>query len=280
MNKKRLFQILQVALTILLIGFIAFKFEDFFSRVDWSLVVEKWPFVVFSSFVFTLGYWLMAQHWQRVCEVVDGSAQKRQWLAFFASQPYKYLPTSIFTFSFRAVYAGKLGMSFKRSSEAQVIENINLIGTSIFIGLFLLSLLFSWIFAVLLGAAGSLLLVLLWKLRFFNIPKLHIRINLREWLKTLPLVVGGWIFMGCGFYIVSSVIDNVFSPISAVAANSLATGVGILAIFAPGGIGVRELVFSLFFYTSTSIIIWRLVTFLVDIAIGVVAIWAIARSRK
>lgn len=280
MNKKLLLQIIQVVLTVALVGFIVVKSGDFFSRVDWSIVSQNWVFVLFSGIFFFTGYMFMAKHWQMACELVQPKVNKKQWLAYFASQPYKYLPTSIFTFSFRAVYAKKLGMDLKKSSEAQLIENINLVGTAIGLGMILVIYLTSIIFGLIVTAVLVIAGYAIWNYHFVHIPKTHIKLNLRHWLKALITVASGWVVMGLGFYIISFAIEIKANFIVAIAANSLATGSGILAVFAPGGIGIRELVFSFFVYTSTTILIWRLTTFTVDITAGVWSIWFISRSQK
>jgi uncharacterized membrane protein YbhN (UPF0104 family) len=64
-----------------------------------------------------------------------------------------------------------------------------------------------------------------------------------------------------------------------VAASSIATASGMMVIFAPGGIGVREAVFSWFGFVASTIIVWRCITFVVDIVMGVISIAMIARRH-
>lgn len=278
MNRK-IINILQILLTIALVVFIIFKAGDFFQQVDWQVITDNWLIIIISGLIFLCGYIFLAWHWLVVCRLVDSKTNSKQWLAFFASQPYKYLPTSIFTFSSRANFAYKFGMSLKHSSEAQVIENINLIGSALVIGgILLLISTYFW-----LGLAAVLLAILfciaVWYKRSIKVPILQLTIDLRDWLKTLSVVSLGWLIIGLGFFVIVSGLEGRSVPFLAIAASNLATGLGILAFFAPGGIGIRELVFHYLSFASGTILIWRLTTFTVDIVVGTWAGWIISRRR-
>lgn len=267
-------------LSIALVIFLVVQAEAFFSKVRWPVVVDNWVSIVVAGTIFLVGYMFMALHWYRVAKMIDTTTKKKQWLAYFASQPYKYLPTSFFTFSFRAVYAKKLGLNIRQSSEAQIIENANLVGSALVLGMlcavYATNLLFGCIFSLLI----VMIICILWMQKKFDIPFVSKQIDLRQWLRTVAIVSCGWVVMGLGFFVVSSSIEIKTDVLVAISANSLATGFGILAVFAPGGIGIRELVFSFFAYASTTILIWRLTTFVVDIIAGAVSIWMIERSQK
>lgn len=279
MNKK-LLNIVQLLLTVALVVFIVIKAGDFFKKVDWQVISSNWPVIFAAAGLFVVGYIFLARHWLLMCRLVDKNTSSKQWLAYFASQPYKYLPTSLFTFSSRATFAAKFGMSLKKSTEAQLIENVNLIGTALGIGITLLVLINSFLLGLGLVAAQAILCLLLWKQKSLTIPKVNITLDLRKWIISLSVVTAGWVIIGLGFLLMVMSLENRFEPVLAIAANNLATGLGITAIFAPGGIGVRELVFSYLGFASGTILIWRLTTFTVDIVVGIWAAWAISRSQQ
>ena len=278
MNKK-LLNYIQIALTIALIVFIFLKAGEFFEKVDWNVIANNWPSIIIAGVFFALGYVFMAHHWAFVCRIITPKTGKKQWLAFFASQPYKYLPTSIFTFSSRATFAKRLGMNFRQSTEAQVLENINLIGTAIIIGFWFLLLQFNFLYALAVIALVRLVGLAIWTKDTITVPKLKVAIDLKKWLISLTIVSAGWLVMGIGFFILVFGLENRVDPVLSIASNSLATGFGITAVFAPGGIGVRELIFSYLSFASGTILIWRLTTFTVDILVGIWAGWAISRQR-
>lgn len=276
---KKLLNYIQIALTIALIVFIFLKAGEFFEKVDWNAIANNWPSVIVAGAVFALGYVFMAQHWAFVCRIITPKTGKKQWLAFFASQPYKYLPTSIFTFSSRATFAKRLGMDFRQSTEAQVLENINLIGTAIIIGFLFLLMQYNFLYALVAIAAAGLLCATIGAKGTITVPKLKVTIDLKKWLFSLAIVSAGWLIMGLGFFILVIGLEGRIEPVLSIAANSLATGFGITAVFAPGGIGVRELIFSYLSFASGTILTWRLTTFVVDILVGIWAGWTISRQK-
>lgn len=279
MNKK-LINIIQTILTIALIVFVVLKAGDFFKHVDWSAVAGSWPAILFSGALFVCGYLVLAWHWAYVCKMIDSKASDRQWLAFLASQPYKYLPTSLFTFSSRAMFASKFGMSLKQSSEAQLIENLNLVGSSLVIGSLLLLLNYNFFIGLLAAMVVATICLLIWNQRSIKIPKINLKLDLTKWFKSLVIVTLGWFIIGFGFFVMVIGLEGRVDLILSIAASNLATGLGILAVFAPGGIGVRELVFHYLSFASSTILIWRLTTFVVDILFGAWAGWVISRSRR
>jgi glycosyltransferase 2 family protein len=70
----------------------------------------------------------------------------------------------------------------------------------------------------------------------FTIPLLSIR----DSFFLLPWFFGGWIFWGIGFFLFAHSITDVYLPFSAVFCFPLAGTLGVVFLFAPGGIGIRE----------------------------------------
>lgn len=276
-----LLRLLQIILTIGLIVFISVKAQDFLHQVEWSLIPSVWPHIIVSALLFTLGYFALAEHWLLVAREIIPNMTSRQRLAFFASQPYKYLPTSFFTLSFRALYAKKIGMSVKDSSKAQLIENGNIVSGALIIGGLAWIGLYSIAYLLLAMGIIILILVVLWKNHHIN---LHIRgtdahLHIRCWIKAFLLCLLAWIAVGFGFFVLATGLQDEVSVFSSVAASGFAFGAGILAIFAPGGIGVREVIFSSFGFIASTVIVWRCITFLIDLILGAISIILIERSH-
>lgn len=64
-----------------------------------------------------------------------------------------------------------------------------------------------------------------------------------------------------------------------IAANSIAFSLSILAVFAPGGIGVREAVYSFFSIAAVTVISWRILVFVMDFLVGIVSIFLIKKAK-
>ncbi len=279
--KKNLIKFVEISLTIALLVFVYMKAQEFAHLVEWQKVPGAFLEILTASMFFFLGYSVLSYHWLLVAREIQPSTPRKQQLAFFASQPYKYLPTSLFTLSFRAKYAKKLGMNVRESSLAQLIENANMVGSSLLYGALI------WIYTIdiwlglLLTATIVIIGVILWRHHHINIRLKgeHLTLHMRCWLKAISYCFFAWTLVGIGFFIIAFGIDGTPRLLSAISASSTAIGSGMLAIFAPGGIGVREVIFYYFGFSASVIIIWRCITFVIDIIIGIVAIAMIRRYR-
>ena len=281
MVRRRLLQLTQVVLTIALFAFILLKAQDFLEQVNWSSIAGVWPDIVLAACFFALGFGALSQHWLLVAREIVPTVSSRQRFAFFASQPYKYLPTSFFTLSFRALYAKELGMSVKDSSKAQLIENINIVAAA-----FLVASL-AWLSAVdlfygLLAVVGiSIVFAFLWKNHHINIHlyKTNSILHMRCWIRAFMWAMLAWTLVGGGFFLLAVSLQENVTFLQAIAATGYAFGAGILAVFAPGGIGVREVIFSSFGFIASTVIVWRCITFVIDLVLGAISILLIRRSH-
>lgn len=273
LNKK----IINTVSTLLTVGVLYFAFvygKHLLNEVNLSSIEFNYWLLTLSFILFGVFYLLIAWHWQRVCRSVNKQANvEHQNLAFFASQPYKYLPSSVFTFSFRAKFAKDLGMSVKQSSLAQLIENFNILGA----GLVTSVIFYLASVSVYAGIGVSAVVALVFGVVIRNksvaiIPKLKRRVALDELSKNFVLIIGAWVVSGISFWVLSASVGVALNPTIAISANAVAYVASILAVFAPGGIGVRELVLALFSVSNGVIIFWRILTFIADMVFGFAAI--------
>ena len=101
-----------------------------------------------------------------------------------------------------------------------------------------------------LGALGLFTLMLLSKTVYnlFLIPvnkvlkkNYHLPdLDFAKSMVLIPWLLGGWILWGCGFFFLAASITNQVFPFSIIFCFPLAGTLGILFVFAPGGIGIRE----------------------------------------
>lgn len=242
---------------------------------------EGWLAV--SALLYAGFYAVLAWHWQLVARSVDPSVHAKLWLSAFASQPFKYLPSSLFMFSFRAKYSHDLGFPLKRSTKAQLLENGNFV-----LAAFVLA---GWLFSFGAGAtaATAATLALTFAVGFglafdrtVRVPKLGAMAARRETLLLL-ICMAAWAVAGVAFWAVLQAFGISYGVPQAIAVNALAFAVGILAVFAPGGLGIRELVFAANGVAAPPVVLWRLVTLAVDVVVGVagiVGVHAAARTRR
>lgn len=271
--RKKLFHLLNIILTAGTFVFAYIYGSRLIKDINFNtLEINMW-LVVGSLLFFLAFYGLLSLHWMLICEEVDKKSNSNQVFAFFASQPYKYLPTSLFTFSFRAKYAKDLGLGLKLSSIAQLIENFNILlsGTLIAV-IFYLQYNYPILGLLIIIIASFILIVLYINNYNVRIPIVKLKISTKSASKYISLVSLAWVVSGFSFYLLGQAFGLDIGLFRSVASNAGAFISGILAFFAPGGIGVRELVFTAFGIQSLMIVLWRLLTFCVDIIVGILAI--------
>jgi|GEM_PF-1988693 len=280
---KLTFKVVNFILMVSVVFFAYIYGKSLVSKADFSGLDNNWWILVLAFVCFLLFYVTMSLHWLKVCRVVDPNTKTIQILSFFASQPFKYLPSSIFTFSFRAKYAKQLGMSVKKSTYAQLVENFNILGAGLVVSITFFVFLHSIILGIICLIIFAIILYLLMKFKIeITIPFIKKRRKLYVY-KLVPsflLMILTWTISGVSFWLVSDSLNYTINPCLAISANAAAFVVSILAVFSPGGIGVRELTLALFSIQNSVIIMWRLLTFITDIVVGVGVITYIAIRRK
>jgi uncharacterized membrane protein YbhN (UPF0104 family) len=281
-HKKRLLRILNLLLTLALFVFAFIYIKELAIQTDFSKIEIKWYYLVLSIILFLVFYLILSFHWVVNSRLISGKANTAQFLAFFASQPYKYLPTSLFTFSARAIYAKKLGVNMKHSTLAQITENGSLIMSSFM--LFLLAYLSSK--NIMLGLSGIMGITVL--LVFFNqrqnikfsFQGKYLILDVKQMTNTFLIATMGWLLGGLSFMALAAATSMPFNFLNFIAVNCLAFTLSILAFFAPGGLGIREFVYNAFSISNVVIIVWRILTFMLDILFGYLAILTINLLQK
>lgn len=284
MQKTTLSKLLKVVNLILTIGvfYFAFKYgKNLLASADFSGLTNRWWALTLAFTFFGISYFIAAWHWLRICRLVDETTAAKQVVSFFASQPYKYLPSSLFTFSYRAKFARELGLSVKQSSLAQLIENFNLIGAALAVTILFYTLSYSFILGLTVLAAGLLLATGLVRYDvIIPIFKTKRKILTRKLVPNFLLIMVSWVIAGAAFLLVNLGLGLSVNPWLMISANAAAYAVSILSVFAPGGIGVRELTLSFFSANNSSIVLWRLVTFVSDLVFGFGAITLLKTKFK
>jgi len=65
-------------------------------------------------------------------------------------------------------------------------------------------------------------------------------IDISKTLFLVPWFLAGWVLWGCGFYLLALSITEDSLPLSTIFCFPLSATIGVLFLFAPGGIGIRE----------------------------------------
>lgn len=280
-NKDKIFKYLNLLLTVALVYFVLVYGKSLVLDSDFSAISQGYGFLILAVLFFFLFYILSSLHWLMVSRIVQKDARSLQVLAFLASQPYKYLPTSFFTFSFRAKFAKKLGLSFRQSTYAQAIENFNILASGAFVGLVFYLVAHFLLVGVLVALIVGSLLIMAMKVKvMWRLPFTEKRIPVGAIVPSFFLMFVAWLIAGVSFIFVNLALGLPVDVWVMIAANAFAYIASILAVFAPGGIGVRELVLSLFMIQPAAVILWRLLTFVSDLVLGFGAVMIINSKIK
>jgi hypothetical protein len=240
---------------------------------DASFTFEVFPLVL-STLIFVLSYFIQIWAWYLITLKLEVALSPSETLeSWFYSQLGKYLPGKIWLLVGRFYFYESKGKSKKNISVALYFEMVTMIAAA---GLIFLAALFVyreiWLFdswrqsgwLMLLFLLGLLSLhprflqkILNWIFGQFKKEPLSLSISYSDILWILFVCILSWIVGGIGFYLF---VDSVY-PVApqyilfltgALAASST---LGLIAIFAPSGLGVREgaLVYLLSFVMATPI---------------------------
>jgi glycosyltransferase 2 family protein len=168
--------------------------------------------------------------WLSILRNLGVRTQPRWAGVFLQAQIAKYIPGSLWQYANRAALARSHGIPMRPVGISLPIE---LGATTLAAAIVSLSLLGRW------GAAGAaaLLAVVVMAVRMTN-P----RASLRAAGDALPLYAATWVAVGVGFWLTARAVAGVPAHDFLVYTGAFTAAwiVGLLAIYAPGGLGVRE----------------------------------------
>lgn len=221
------------------------------------------PVILLAS-IALLGLWMFIQAsiWHLLTVYVGTPIRySRALAAWFYSQLGKYLPGKVFLYLGRLHFYSKEGKSAGPVGLASGVEIVGTIAASIFVVLlsaFTVDLEGVESYRGLLIAALALLMVVLHPrllsgvikavARLVRRPPFAVTLGYGEILRVLVLYVLNWIVFGMAlFLLIRSFYAVQPSSILLLAGGfSLAAMVGIVAVFAPSGLGVREALLAVF----------------------------------
>lgn len=202
----------------------------------------------------------------------------------FVTQLGKYLPGGIWHFAGKfGVYKLK-GISTKDSTKALVLENLWLFSSSGVLGIVLLLISSRQVICDLSGVLCrdgflnliSVILPLFWIIGLIFFEWIFLekkKVQAKEFVQQVLVMISIWIAFGLSYWLVFPPRGGFFLQITG--AFSLSWLAGYAAIFAPGGIGIRELMLTAIlgaFFSSSEVAIYatvhRLLWVLAEILLG------------
>ena len=255
----RYLQILQWAIVLAIFVFLGKMVWDNWSQVkDAPFTLQPLPFIL-STITFVFSYFIQIWAWYLITLklkiALSPSETLKTWLY---SQLGKYLPGKIWLLLGRFYYYESRGKSKKSISVALYFEMVTVIVAAGLI--FLAALIFHreiWLFyfwrqsgwlglLFLLGFVSLhprvLQKILNWILVQFKREPVSLSVSYSDILWILFICIVSWVVGGVGFYLF---VDSVY-PVAPqyilflTGALAISSTLGLIAIFAPSGLGVRE----------------------------------------
>ena len=273
--KKNLIPILKVSIILMIFYFLGRALYRNWGQIDFEQLHFNVPLLIVSVF-FLFGFFLMfAFGWKSIFKGIGVSLPFFKGLKIiFYSQLGKYLPGKIWTWAGRIYFCQELGVPVSKTFLSMVLEFAlaTISGILIFLVAFLISPRFKininpflLIIVVIISFIAIHPKVLTKIINFFLclLKKEPIRIDLN--FSQICSIMGCyfiiWFCFGIAFYfLINSVTFITPSKIPIITGSfAVSSTIGVIALFAPAGLGVREgiltLLLSNFFPLSLAILL-------------------------
>ena len=275
-NTKRITKsVIKVIVILVIFYFLGRTLYRDWSQIDFRQLHFNVPLLIVSVF-FLFGFFLMFTFgWKLILKELGVSLPFLKGLKIiFYSQLGKYLPGKIWTFAGRMYLCQKIGIPNRKSFLSMVLEMGLMIISGILI--FVISLLFSSRFRMdinpfLLVTVAVLILIIIhpkillriinFFLRLIKKEQVRIELNFSQICMIMAYYCIIWFCFGIAFYfLINSVTFITPSKIPIITGSfAISSTIGVMALFAPAGLGVREGILSLllsnFFPLSLAILL-------------------------
>lgn len=255
-DRNRILTVCKAAFGVLAVGFIVWYFVQ-----NWGELSEKLCEVNIGVFLFSMLFYFvykltLASLWHYIT-VINGCSirYEKAVTSYMYSLLGKYIPGKVFMLAARLTCYKEEGAVLSKVTVCFFIENVcTLLAAAL---LFVVSLFFfpnellggyRWLTILLIAAFFAVIhprvinavLKLIGKL----VKKpLEIPMKYSQMLKAVLLFVGNWLIIGAGFYILASAVYpelQLSQMLFCAGIWGVSAIIGILAFFAPSGLGVRE----------------------------------------
>ncbi len=259
MLQKGYLRILRWAIVIAIFLFLGKMVWNNWNQVkDASFTFEVFPLIL-STLIFALSYLIQIWAWYLITLRLEIAISPSETLeSWFYSQLGKYLPGKIWLLLSRFYFYESKGKSKKNISVALYFEMVTMIAAAglIFLAALILyreiGLFNSWNHSgwlVLLSLLGFVSLhprvlqkILNWILVRFKRETISLTISYSNILWILFICIVSWVVGGIGFYLFIGAVYPVAPQyiLFLTGALAISSTLGLIAIFAPSGLGVRE----------------------------------------
>jgi hypothetical protein len=245
------------------------------SHIDWGDV--DWAALGGALVLGAVGTAAGALIWLVILRGLGAETERRWVWLFFQTQLGKYIPGSVWQYAGRTAVAGTYGLPVRTVAKSLPIEFVAAAIAAGATGAFLLG----WWGAAIVVAAAIVLIVIERPARARALP-------VPTTIRATLLYVPAWLVLGASFWCCANGLVGASAEDLAfyTGAFAIAWLAGLVAVYAPGGIGVREAVLVAFLAgrigAADALVIAaasRLILILVDVLLAGIATAALRRGR-
>jgi hypothetical protein len=290
-NAPRLRIAAQLLLAVALV-FVALRLRSIWHRSHVDLGNVGWASMAGAGLLTLCGVVASAFIWLRILRRL-GVTTRRRWVAvYFQAQLGKYIPGSFWQYAGRVALARAYLVPFRPLAVSLPVELAGSVAAAALVSMLLLG---RW------GLLGAALLVAvlhvlggrLWSGRIARLvggdTGQEVRVAVSAAVSAVPFYAATWVAVGSGFWLVARAMLGVAASdfLIYVGAFTAAWLVGLFAIYAPGGLGVREALLVVILRgrigTADALVIAaasRVIFTLVDIFVALIGVLILRRSPK
>lgn len=256
--------------------FFLLRFRRLWGESGFSFDRVDWPLLVLAVAVTSVGVAATAFIWLAILRRLGVATERRLTGVFFQAQFAKYIPGSVWQYAGRTTLAKAAGLSLPPVVRSLAFE---IAASSLASGA--ISLLFFGAY----GAVGAAAVVAL----FVMVSRIATRSSVATAARAAVPYVAVWICFGFGFWLTARALFAVpwhDLPRDA-GAFAIAWLAGFVAIYAPGGVGVREAVLVALLRDKLGsadalvlAVASRLIFAVIDVTAAGVGIWMLRGSRS
>jgi len=287
---KLVYKLLSYSIILVIFYFLGRNLVDGWEKIENYQFSFNYFYLILSYVFLVLGVMMQSFIWNSILRVLDKNkkiSHSRAFYIFVYSWFGRYVPGKAWMYVGRIYFGAKEGISKKALTLSAIYEIVLTITSGFFLSIFLVSIIFGHQFMDTIGTSSFYLffpiLIMIFSLIFihpcifyFFINKIFRKIlkrfrdieidkkdflNYNVILKMFFYYCIGYLFFGAGFFfLVKSMVYISFSNIlGIIGIFELASILGVLAVFAPSGLGVRDgilvLLLQIYFPLSMAVLI-------------------------
>lgn len=254
--KRKLFNLLKICILLIVFYFIIIFFIDNLNELNAFELHINFSYLILSNALFFIYVFISVLIWHFITIKVNCAISfKEAIVAWFYSLLGKYIPGKVLPLAARAYYYKQAGVSYKKITFCLFLESILHLLSLLFVVLFSLFfmkinglekykliLLFTTAVSFVVIHPKILGIIINLVMKILKKDSIKLPLTYKSILEMLLLYILAWFIFGLSFFFLANSIYRVPTNyiFHIIGSFSLASLIGIISLFAPSGVGIRE----------------------------------------